>query len=483
MRRLPLHYPVIAAFFILASYCAQAQTGRIIGRVVDDKNGEGLPSVNILVKGTYYGGATDIDGRYKIEQIKPGVYNIDVNLLGYKSVQYSGIKVEDGKTVELNVKMTESVLSLGQEVVIIGEKRLFDVEETSSKRTMKGDDLTVTAVQTVTDVVGLQTGVVQSDNEIHIRGSRGYENAYIVDGVSVQDVLGGTGFGLQVSPDAIQEMEVITGGYNAEYGQATSGVVTITTKEGGDKYRGGIAYKTDKLTGVHSRHFENTDIAEAHLSGPVPGVTELLPGTTSFFLSMSGNVTDGYTRWQERILSGKPTGQYDAYVPHQLNSSIFGGSNYAPRLANAYSTVSKITWKPVATMKLTYAFNGSVNIDQNTNTTKTALEYAEPQPGYQYQYQHILDSANTYTQINLQHTLTWTHTLSPKSFYEVHLGYYTAHVRGDANGKFDTLYNEPKDIVTFPLQYYTKDTLGGVGVIPGDGFYDVGNCAKLHLEN
>ncbi|MCX6136000.1 MAG: TonB-dependent receptor [Ignavibacteriales bacterium] len=474
MKRLLLQLTTIAVFLGLTSLYTLAQTGSIVGRVTDQKNGEGLPSANILVKGTYYGGATDVDGKFKIEKVKSGVYNIDVNLLGYKSVQYSGIKVEEGKTVELNVKMIESVLSLGQEVVIIGEKRLFDVEETSSKRTMKGEDLSVTAVQTVKDVVGLQTGVVQSDNEIHIRGSRGYENAYLVDGVSVQDVLGGTGFGLQISPDAIQEMEVITGGYNAEYGQATSGVVNITTKEGGDRYRGGISYKTDKINGTHSRHFSNTDILETYLSGPVPGVTSLLPGTTSFFLSASGNLTDGYTRWQEKISNGKPTGQYDAYVPSQLYSTIFGDSKYGLRLANAYSVATKVTWKPVPTEKLSYAFNGSVSIDQNTATIKTTLEREEPTPGYQYEFQHILDSANTFTQINLQHTLTWTHTLSPKSYYEIRFSRYTAHVRGDANGKFDTLYNEPRDIVTFPLQYYAKDSIG-VGVIPGDGFYDVGN--------
>ena len=288
--------------------CGQDQVGRIVGRVVDEKTKETLPSVNIVVKGTYYGAATDFDGNFKIEKIKTGEYNIDVNLLGYKSVQYSGIKIEAGQTFELNVKMSESVLSLGQEVVIIGEKRLFDVEETSSKRSVRGEDLSVSAVQNVQDVVGLQTGVVQSDNEIHIRGSRGYENAYLVDGVSVQDVLGGTGFGLQLSPDAIQEMEVITGGYNAEFGQATSGVINITTKEGSDKYRGGISYKTDKIDGTNSRRFFNTDIVEANLGGPLPGVNGLLPGTVSFFGSFSGNVTDGYTRWQEQIdNTGKPT--------------------------------------------------------------------------------------------------------------------------------------------------------------------------------
>ncbi|MFA6467843.1 MAG: TonB-dependent receptor [Bacteroidota bacterium] len=451
-----------------------SKVGTITGRVVDEKTGEGLPSVNILVKGTYYGASTDFDGNYAVKNINPGSYNIDVTLLGYKTVQYSGIKVEGGQTVELNVKMAESVLSLGQEVVIIGEKRLFDVEETSSKRTVKSEDLAIAAVQTVKDAVGLQTGVVQSDNEIHIRGSRGYENAYLVDGVSVQDVLGGTGFGLQVATDAIQEIEVITGGYNAEYGQATSGVVNITTKDGGDRYRGGISYKTDRINGTKSRHFFNNDIGEVNLSGPVPLIGLIVPGTVTFFISGSANVTDGYTRWQENTNSGKPTGTYTAYTPTQLYSSIFRGKDFAFRLSNAFSGTGKFTWKPTSTEKLTYAFNGSVSIDQNTATVKTTLDREEPSPGYQYEFQKILDSAQTFTQVNSQHTLSWTHTLSPKMFYEIKLSNYNAHVRGDANGKLYDRYTEPRDIVTFPIQYYPRDTVGGVGVIPGDGFYDVG---------
>ncbi|MFA6457313.1 MAG: TonB-dependent receptor [Bacteroidota bacterium] len=452
-----------------------SKVGTIVGRVVDERNGEGLPSVNILVKGTYYGASSDFDGNFTVKNINPGSYNIDVTLLGYKTVQYSGIKVEGGQTMELNVKMSESVLSLGQEVVIIGEKRLFDVEETSSKRTVKSEDLAIAAVQNVKDAVGLQTGVVQSDNEIHIRGSRGYENAYLVDGVSVQDVLGGTGFGLQVATEAIQEIEVITGGYNAEYGQATSGVVNITTKDGGDKYRGSISYKTDRINGTTSRHFFNNDIGEANLSGPVPLVDLIIPGTFSFFISASANVTDGYTRWQENTNSGKPTGAYTFYTPTQLFSSIFHGKDFAFRLSNAFSGTGKFTWKPTSTEKLTYAFNGSVSIDQNTATVKTTLDREEPSPGYQYEFQKILDSAQTFTQVNSQHSLSWTHTLSPKMFYEIRLSNYNAHVRGDANGKLYDRYTEPRDIVTFPIQYYPRDTVGGVGVIPGDGFYDVGS--------
>ncbi len=471
-----LFLSILCAVYSMVTFSQTAQqaltTGTIKGRITDSKTGEGLPSVNIIAKGTYYGAASDFDGNYKIEKINPGVYNLAITLLGYKATEYTGVKVEAGKTTEINVKLEETSLTLGKEVVIIGEKPLFDIEQTSSSRTVSGQDIKVAAVQTVQDVVGLQTGVVQSDNEIHIRGSRGYENAYLVDGVPVQDILGGTGFGLQVSPDAIQQIEVITGGYNAEYGQATSGIVSITTKEGSTSYNGGVSYKTDKVWGNSLANF-NTDIFEANLSGPIPFADAVLPGSLSFFATFGGNVTDGYTRWVQVIgNNGKPVG-YTSVAPHALVSSIFYGGRFTPRLANNYSWTGKLTWKPSATEKLAYSYNESVVIDQNSATIQTALEYQEPSPGFQYQFMNILDSANTFTQINIQQTVAWTHTISPKSFYEIHLSRYTAHVRGDANGKDYTQYNEPKDIVTFPIEYYNrgKDT---VGVIPGDGFYDTG---------
>lgn len=466
-------YCIFLAALGLCGQSSSQSLGVIKGRVTDEKTKEGLPSVNIVVKGTYYGAATDFDGYYKIEKVNPGTYNIDVTLLGYKAVQYTAIKVDAGETVTLDVKMSESVLSLGTEVVIIGEKPLFDIEETSSKHAVKGEDIAVTAVRGVKDVVGLQTGVVQSDNEIHIRGSRGYENAYIVDGISVQDVLGGTGFGLQLSTDAIQEMEVITGGYNAEYGQATSGVVNITTKEGADRYTGGISYKTDKFLGANSRANFNSDILEASLSGPIPLPSNAVPGTITFFGNFSANASDGPNRWAEKIQNGQPVG-YRKIPPTHLVSSIFHRSEFALRQSNNYSWSTKLTWKPTATEKLSYAYNQSVVIDQNTATVKTTLEREEPSPGYQYDFQNILDSANTFTQINIQHSLAWTQTISPKAFYEIHLSRYVAHVRGDANGKDYGAYSEPKDIVTFPIQYYNRER-DTVGIIPGDGFYDTGS--------
>ena len=465
-------------------WAQQVEKGKITGKIVDAKTGEGLPSVNVTVKGTYYGGVTDIDGNLNIQGINPGNYTVEVTLLGYKTVQLTGFKIIGGESAQLNVKLEETVLSLGQEVVIIGEKPLFNLEETQSSRTMSGEDIKASAVRSVQDVVALQTGVVQADNEIHIRGGRSYENAYLVDGVSVQDPLGGMGFGLQLSPAAIQEAEVITGGYNAEYGQATSGVVNITTREGTKVYSGSLSYKRDHF-GFNrtSRANANTDIYEMSLSGPEPVTTYLLPGlgipipgSLSFFGTFYGNFTDGYTRWIETLAGGRPIG-YAVSSPYQLYSSLFNTTSLSPRRSNAWSWLGKLTYRPNSTMKFSYAYSSSLSIDQNTQTISATLERVEPNPGYQYEFQGIPDSANTFTQENIQHSFIFTHNLSPQTYYELRFSKYTAHVRGDANGKYFTDYHEPKDIVTLPIQYYNlySDT---IGVIPGDGFYDIGNASR-----
>lgn len=462
---------------------AQTEKGRVEARVTDAKTGEGLPGANIVIKGTYYGGSSSIDGDVKIENVNPGSYTVEVSLLGYKLVRFTDVRVESGKTARLAAKLEETVLALDNEVVIVGEKPLFDIEETSSCRAIGQAEIQAAAVQTVQSIVSLQAGVVLADNEIHIRGGRTHENAYLVDGVSVQDPLAGTGFGLQLSPASIQEVEVITGGYNAEYGQATSGIVNITTREGETRYGGAVSYKRDRFGfNRNDRSNWNTDILDASLSGPEPVTTHLLPalgvqipGSVTFFGTLFANINDGYTRWVERIgADNRPVG-YEAIAPNGLTSSIFHGTRWAPRRSNNYSGLGKLTYRPVPTLRIGYTYNQSVVIDQNTQTIQTTLERVEPNPGYQYLFQYIPDSANTFTQKNVQHSFSLTHTLSNQTFYDLRISRYQAHVRGDANGKGFERYVEPADIVTYPVRYYPpglqSDT---IGVIPGDGFYDLG---------
>ncbi len=456
-------------FIILFNIALFAQNGKIEGTVTDAKTGDALPGVNIMLKGTYYGAASDFDGKFVITNISPGIYTLEVSFIGYKTMQYTGTEVSANKTIALDVKLEESALTLDQDVIVVGDKPLVDVEETQSKKTISREDIELAVVENIKDLVTQQAGVIQSDNAIHIRGGRSYENAFLLDGVSVQDPLAGTGFGLQLSSNAIEEVEVITGGFNAEFGQATSGIVNVKTREGSERFSGSVSYKRDNFGNRESDNVFNIDVLEANLSGPEPFTSYILPslgleipGNISFFGSFYVGLSDGITQG------------YNKSTAEQLVSSTFHGSRFAPRAENSWFWLGKITYNISPTMKLQYSYNQSVSINQNSQSLQSNLEYVEPSPGYQYEFQNILDNANTFTHNNKYNTISWTHTLNSKTFYEFKLNHFFSNLRADANGKSWFDYAEPKDIVTFPLEYYNlnRDT---VGVIPGDGFWDVGN--------
>ena len=130
-------------------------------------------------------------------------------------------------------------------------------------------------------------------------------------------------------------------------------------------------------------------------------------------------------------------------------------------------------------MKLSYSYNQSVSINQNSTTLQNNLEYVEPSPGYQFNFQEILDNASTYTSNTIVHALTWTHTLSSKAFYEIKLNRFYTNLGVDANGKNWDQYTEPLDLTKPPFIYYPIDP-EHTGIIPGNGFYDVGNPYTWH---
>ncbi len=474
----------LSLFLVLGMPRISAQTkGRIGGKITDAETKEALPGVNVIVKGTYYGAATDIDGNFTIRAMNPGQYTIVVSMIGYKKIENTGVRVLAGQTTNLDLQLEISVLAFGEEVIVIGERPLFDIEETSSRRTISSSEIQAEVVETVQDIVSNQVGVVRSDDEIHIRGGRSYENAYLIDGISVQDPLSGTGFGLQLSTEAIEEVEVITGGFNAEYGQAMSGIINVKTKEGGAKYTGALSYKVDHIGGFDSgtplignlsnksSNSFNTDIAEFTISGPEPISNYFLPqlglnipGEISFFGSTYMLLSDAYT-----LTSAE-----------QLFSSTFHGDRFAPRQTNSWIGLFKLTWKPDPTHKLIVSGNQSVNINQNSKSLQTTLEFVDPGPGYPYNFEKNLDNFNTFTHINKQLALSWVHTLNSQSFYELKLSRFFSHLRSDVNGKHWTEYEEPQDIVTRPIDYFYSSDSTIVNVFPGDGFWDFGDGFTWH---
>ncbi len=476
-RKLLLLCIFLAGFVGASTQYADAQTklGSIYGKVTDSV-GIPLDGVLIKVKSTYFGAVSDYNGDYTIAEMPEGVYTLQLSAEGFKTTEYTDIRLAEGENKKQDLKLRSTSFTVDQEIEVVGERPLLDIEQTSSSHYMSSDDISKSIVTTLKDVVSQQAGVVKQDNEIHIRGGRNYENSYIVDGVSVQDPLSGTGFGLQLSANSLEEVEVITGGYNAEYGQATSGVVNVRTKEGKyDQVNFYASYQRDNFgNNKNSGSSFNTDVLEMNLSGPEPLTKYLLqslgvrsPGEVTLFGSFFMGLSDGfYTNEGGR-------------TANQVYSSTFGGTKFAPRQDSYWNWLGKITYRMNPAMKLGYSFNQSVSINQNTSSLQTNLEYVQPSPGYQYDFQEILDNANTYTQNAIVHNINWSQSTSPKAFYEIKLNKFFTSLRVDANGVNWDQYQEPLDITKPPFQYYFIDSTR-TGLIPGDGFYDVGNPYTWH---
>ena len=272
--------------FYIPLFLHSQSVGIFRGEVLESKTGEKLPGVNVMIKGTYYGTATDLNGNFIIRNINPGSYDVEVSMIGYKIILQTGVKIQANLEVESKFKLEETVLSFGEDVIVLGKKPLFDVNETSSVARVRKEDIENKVVSSVEDILSEQIGVTTQDNEIHIRGGRIDESMFIVDGFSVKDPLSGYSGNLFVNPDAIEELEIITGGYSAEYGQAMSGIVNIKLKEGRDHYEGALKYSSDRFLPDNY----NSDRLEFNLGGPdlffqtLPSIFNIdLPGRFSFF--------------------------------------------------------------------------------------------------------------------------------------------------------------------------------------------------------
>ncbi|MEE2765435.1 MAG: TonB-dependent receptor [Candidatus Neomarinimicrobiota bacterium] len=457
----------VMLLFLFPLFLVAQGTGGITGRIIDI-NGAGLPGVNVMVKGTYYGAASDLDGNYQIDKINPGSYDVEVSMIGFKVILKTGIIVEPGMMIDIDFEMEETVLSFGEDVVVIGKTPLFDVDETSSVSRVRSEDIENMVVSSVEDILSEQIGVTTQDNEIHIRGGRIDESLFIVDGFSVKDPLSGYSGNLFINADAIEELEIITGGYNAEYGQAMSGVVNIKLKKGRDRYEGSFKLSSDRFI---SNNY-NSDHIEFNFGGPslflqnIPSALFIsLPGRFSFFLNGYSNTYDGnlpvanslypHRFWQSGYLSNQ---QAD-----DLMSSLGKREN------NDWHVLYKLTWDWTAKKKLSLSYNISMNINQGYYMPRSFSSTYFP-----YRYMFILDNYNTISRDTRLFNLNWTHTLSTQSFYELTMGRFITMEHSAVQDLPWDRYQERLDLepISYNLDDINRD--GNIQITYGDEFYDSG---------
>ena len=219
---------------LVSSSIFAGTTGKIVGRITDASTGEALPFVNVIIMGTNSGAATDIDGYFAILNVPPGTYEVKASAIGYNSVTMQNVKVSIDLTTDINFELSSTSIELSEEVVVVATKPLIQKDLTSSTAIVGDELISELPVTDISDVLSLQSGIVISgDGGLHLRGGRAGQVTYQIDGVPVTDSYDGSTI-VDVNSSAVQELQVISGAFNAEYGQALSGVINLVTKDGGN---------------------------------------------------------------------------------------------------------------------------------------------------------------------------------------------------------------------------------------------------------
>ncbi|MFZ5519019.1 MAG: TonB-dependent receptor [Candidatus Zhuqueibacterota bacterium] len=423
---------LLLVFIVLVSQPGFAgTTGKISGIVRDAQSGELLPGVNILIEGTTMGAAADMNGYYVILNIPPGKYTVTASMIGYEKSTLTNVKVSIDLTTTLDFQLSTEVLELGKEVVVIAERPMVTKDLTSAEAHVDAEQIENLPVQEVSEVLALQSGVtVDRDGGIHIRGGRSSEVAYWVDGISVTDVYDGS-ISVQVENESVQELQVISGTFNAEYGQAMSGIVNIVTKEGGSNYHLNLSgYSGDFVSGNNDIFYNIDDVnpfanynAQASMDGPLPFAKNI-----NFFATTRYNFSDGWLYGQNRFLPDGSAGDFEP-VAMDFDQKL--------------SAQAKLTAKLTPTMKLSIGALGS------------QMNYRDYNHGFKWNptgdVEKFEDGYNL--------SLLFTHALSERSFYTVNVSnYYKRFNEYLYENSTDTRYVHPDSMIVPAYAFLDQGT-------------------------
>ncbi len=389
---------------ILPSFSFGGTTGKIAGTVRDAATGAPLPGCNVLIPGTSLGAASDLGGQYYIINVPPGTYTLRTTMIGYRIVNKTGVQVNADLTTRIDFPLESTVLEFGEEVTIVAERPMVQKDMTSKLSVVSSAEIANMAVDNFQEILTTQAGFTRdSDGNIHVRGGRTGEIAYMIDGMYVEDPLYG-GFNSLMNEDAIDEMMVISGTFNAEYGDAMSSVVNIVTREGGESLHGKLEYTSPMLNASPYRRSnpfagvqDSYDYTEQSIIDALNfSLRDLeIPVSGMFNSSLSGPFP--FVRKLTFFLSGRYKNE-DSYLPHGYSLERDGFA------------------------KLTYRFNPAMKLSFSGQSSKNQYQR------YDHAWKYRPDQQNDNTRRTDRLGLTFNHSVNPKLFYTLLLSKYTNHL-------------------------------------------------------
>ena len=295
-RRFTLFLAISA--LLATSLSAQLTTGKIEGTVRDKDTGQPVSGVQVQVEGTRLGNISNADGYYFILSVPPGRRNVVFTYTGYQKTTVSNQLLLAGQTATVDCEISSTVVQLeGITIEGLGET-LVPRDNTVSKQRLTSDQIDLTPATRLEDMLVQEAGVQMGGRDalergLRIRGGRVGEEAMVVDGVMVRNFAaepyrssfrwgayqiedshrGEDTTPLELSAESVEEVDIITGGFQAEYGNAQSGIVNVVTKEGTPHYQGSVRYITDEINPRTADWGYNQ--LQTSFGGPVPVIPDM----------------------------------------------------------------------------------------------------------------------------------------------------------------------------------------------------------------
>jgi hypothetical protein len=285
LRKLP-DALLLCVILAAGELCFAGTTGILEGVVRDKRTGEPLPGVTVFLPAARLGAATDTAGAFSIQNIRAGSYEVRITHVGFRTTALRDVIIQPDLRTRVTVKM-EPVDVLLDEIVVVQGKPLIQTDVTGTAFMVSDRQLQALPVTEPLDVMRLKPGITVEGS---IRGGKPTEVAYLVDGLPIQDLVrGGVTSTLPLS--SVVGLSLYTGGFDAEYGNALSGVVNLVTRQGGNEHQAFARAGSDQIfTGSQT---SKTREAEFSLAGP------LVPEKLFYVAALSGSLSD--TRWWQDL--------------------------------------------------------------------------------------------------------------------------------------------------------------------------------------
>ncbi|NOY60072.1 MAG: TonB-dependent receptor [Calditrichaeota bacterium] len=447
----------LLVIFIAHTNVWAGTTGKIAGIVMDSSTKEGLPGANIVIVGTQLGASADVNGKFFILNVPPGDYSVRATMMGYGSVLQQKVRVNADRTTDLNFGLSQAVLE-GKEVVVTASRPLVEKDVAASQSITTSKIADALPVSDIMAAVSLEPGIGVATNKmaVSIRGGGNDQISFQVDGMERKDKLNDKVY-VPTNSALVSEIQVLSGGFNAEYGNIRSGVFNIVSKEGGNKFFGSMDYRNGP---AHQKHFGpnayGTDQYDWKTYASPAAFNEILDAEgNSIFMGWNaladlknGENYMGKSDWTGQQLLDvwkfrhRPidyTNNSDHYVDFGFggplgikNAGFLLGLKYnrifpiLPSVRGNNQIISlegKVHFKPTSAIKVTV--NGLYGKTETTTPGRSwgaigNMEYGADivgsALGRDKYYLSAQDLLNVWTK---QLGIRMTHTLSPSTFYEI----------------------------------------------------------------